>query len=63
MGQRRSSFVDVLTSALVYATIMIGGLYLYIFLGFLRRAATCAMCNAMRRTCDEDINTISFDLD
>ena len=32
MGQRRSSFVDVLTSALVYATIMIGGLYLYIFL-------------------------------
>ena len=32
MRQRRSSFLDVLTSALLYATMMIGGLYLFIFL-------------------------------
>ena len=32
MRQRRFSFLDVVTSALFYATMMIGGLYLYIFL-------------------------------
>ncbi len=32
MQQRRPSFLDVLTSALLYATMMIGGLYLFIFL-------------------------------
>ena len=32
MRQRRFSFLDVLTSALLYATMMIGGLYLFIFL-------------------------------
>ena len=32
MGQRRHSILDVLTSALLYATMMVGGLYLYIFI-------------------------------
>ena len=31
MGQRRHSILDVLTSALLYATMMVGGIYLYIF--------------------------------
>lgn len=32
MRQRRFSFLDVLTSALLYATMMIGGIYMFIFL-------------------------------
>ena len=32
MRQRRFSFLDVLTTALLYATMMIGGIYMFIFL-------------------------------
>ena len=31
MSKRRHSILDVLTSALLYATMMVGGIYLYIF--------------------------------
>ena len=31
MRKRRHSILDVLTSALLYATMMVGGIYLYIF--------------------------------
>ncbi|GIS67974.1 MAG: hypothetical protein CM1200mP6_10420 [Anaerolineaceae bacterium] len=33
MSKRRHSILDVLTSALLYATMMVGGIYLYIFVG------------------------------